>query len=188
MTVSIAQSLRKQYHLVHCACSWSATFSIWSVLSKQNDPHALTVYEKQSDIWFDRFANEPDRTLSGSPNNFKICHVLIYWTNFKCQSCQTLFNAYYQNTKSLILLLTLFSGPFFHHYMPMDTMRGNEFSDTKTRNTVYGRPSLVAGKIGRCASLDGRRDYIDLGDQVGRLNSMAWLCYHAFWTMCRCLK
>lgn len=45
-------------------------------------------------------------------------------------------------------------------------MRGNELTDTKTRNTVHGRPSLVGGKIGRAISLDGRGDYIDLGDQV----------------------
>ncbi len=60
----------------------------------------------------------------------------------------------------------------------METMRGNEFSDTKTRNTVHGRPSLVAGKIGRAVSLDGRGDYIDLGDQVGTRESAGCLSKH----------
>ena len=67
---------------------------------------------------------------------------------------------------SLIVIFAMCLGPFFHHHMPMGTMRGNEFSDTKTRNTVHGRPSIADGKVGRCVSLDGRRDYIDLGDQV----------------------
>ena len=55
----------------------------------------------------------------------------------------------------------------------METISRNEFTDTKTPNTVHGRPSLADGKVGRCVNLDGRRDYIDLGDQVRTVQSFA---------------
>ena len=77
-----------------------------------------------------------------------------------------MFQAHFSTIIGPLKFPVTFSGPFFHHYMPMETIRGNEFTDTKTPNTVHGRSSLADGKVGRCVNLDGRRDYIDLGDQV----------------------
>ena len=54
--------------------------------------------------------------------------------------------------------------------MSMDAIRGNQILSTKLEEaTTYGNPRGVVGKIGQAMKLDGRREYIDGGDQVNEL-------------------
>ena len=47
----------------------------------------------------------------------------------------------------------------------MNSILGDQVTSTNVRATVYGNPQIVPGKLDNAIRLDGRRDYIDLGDQ-----------------------
>ena len=59
------------------------------------------------------------------------------------------------------------AGPFYCYHMDMESISGSRITQTKFSSvTITGNVDQMEGKIGKALSLDGRRDYVDAGEQV----------------------
>ena len=57
------------------------------------------------------------------------------------------------------------TGPFYCYELSMDDIQGREVLGSVLKTTVRGSSSVVEGKMGDALSFDGRRTYVEGGDQ-----------------------
>ena len=72
----------------------------------------------------------------------------------------------------------LLPGPLYNYDLPMNIFRSDTLMNSNLNVRMSGNPTLEPGKIGNAINLDGRRDYLDAGDQSDTCLGDTSLCVY----------